>query len=78
MTDPLDIASEVEEAHRAAALQVALANARRQLHDNASELCVMCEDPIPALRRAAIAGCRFCIDCQRRIETNPELRRRYA
>jgi hypothetical protein len=48
--------------------------------DNASILCEMadCGIPIPELRRAAIPGCRFCVECQRRIEHNPILRSRYA
>ncbi|UCQ29583.1 TraR/DksA C4-type zinc finger protein (plasmid) [Edwardsiella tarda] len=33
-------------------------------------VCEVCEEPIPAARRAVLPGVRTCIACQARIEHN--------
>lgn len=70
MTDQFDRATEIEEMQREDALQ---AQARRAGLDgktaaDSAEFCQMCEEPIPELRRQAVAGVQTCIDCQRDIE----------
>lgn len=30
--------------------------------------CLECGEPIPEDRRQAMPGCRFCVDCQERLE----------
>ena len=36
--------------------------------DAAPALCAVCDEPIPAARRAALPGVETCIDCQRELE----------
>ena len=72
MTDPLDIASEREQLLR----DIALEQQRRSAGltgKTVDDSAVICENDdcgavIPQLRRAAMPGCRFCIECQQRLE----------
>ncbi|MGE4406058.1 TraR/DksA C4-type zinc finger protein [Pseudomonas sp.] len=32
--------------------------------------CEECGEEIPLARRRVVPGCRFCIDCQRKLELN--------
>lgn len=74
MTDPLDIASEQEQLARDIAIdrqrQIG-ALAGKTIADSA-QFCEndACGVAIPTQRRAASPGCRYCIDCQGRIERN--------
>lgn len=68
--DVVDRALEVEEAQRADAL----AEQRRALpHGESATHCRICDEPIPAARRAAVAGVQTCIDCQAEIEAELNL-----
>lgn len=49
------------------AVQQALAN-RVQYHGESAEECESCGEVIPQARRLAVPGCRFCVDCQSRLE----------
>lgn len=40
----------------------------------APDLCAVCDEPIPAARRAALPGVETCIDCQRELERALRLR----
>jgi len=73
MTDPLDIASEREQLARDIAI-----NRQRKIAGltgkTVEDSAVFCDDddcgaPIPQLRREAMPGCRYCIDCQQRSES---------
>lgn len=72
MTDPLDIASEREQLLRDVALDQQRKNAglTGMTVDDSAVICENddCGAAIPQLRRAAVPGCRFCIDCQQRRE----------
>ena len=43
---------------------------RQQAGGPSSEFCEMpdCSEEIPLARREAVPGCRYCIDCQERVE----------
>lgn len=69
MTDLVDQAQELEEAER----EDGLADVRRQLCEGdwrllSAEACESCGEDIPAARREAVVGVRYCVDCQARIE----------
>ena len=50
-------------------LKVSLAAARRGIpNGKGPEYCADCGAVIPLLRREALPGCRFCVDCQRERE----------
>ena len=73
MSDPIDLAQEAEERHRAAALR------RHQMRAVYNEppdpgVCVACGDPIASGRLAAFPVARRCIECQQDLER--EARRR--
>lgn len=76
MTDLFDRASDLEQLQRDAAIEEARSHAPQGLSE---KFCVMpdCEAPIPEARRQAVPGCRFCVDCQARLERYPQLRRYY-
>lgn len=60
----IDQANELVELNMAHALQ------RIRIDRNApsAEHCEECGEAIPEARRAAIAGCKSCVDCQQLIE----------
>jgi phage/conjugal plasmid C-4 type zinc finger TraR family protein len=72
MTDPLDIASEREQLLRDIALEQQRRNAglTGKTVDDSAVICENddCGAAIPQLRRVAMPGCRFCIECQQRLE----------
>ncbi len=52
-------------------LAVSVVNARAAVADGpGSELCQICEEPIPQARREAMSGCCHCVGCQREIEAH--------
>ncbi len=63
-TEIIDQANELVELNMAHALQ------RIRIDRNApsAEHCEECGETIPEARRAAIAGCKICVDCQQLIE----------
>ncbi len=74
--DCFDQAQELEAQQR----ELAIAEARSHAPQGISEkFCVMpdCGEPIPEARRQAVPGCKFCVDCQARLERYPQLRRAY-
>ncbi len=66
MSKTFDQASDLEALHR----EWALANQRQKstLAATSAYDCEKCGDPIPEARRAAVIGCRCCIDCQTEME----------
>ena len=73
MTDPLDIASEREQHARDIAIhrQRRIAGLIGKTVDDSAVFCSNedCGVPIPQLRRKAMPGCRYCIDCQQWTES---------
>ena len=70
MTDVFDRASAREESDRALALQEQARRAGlsgKTVADSAEE-CQLCDEPIPALRRALLPGVQTCVDCQTELE----------
>ena len=70
MTDIFDRASEQEDRDRAIALQTQRSRASlagKAVADSAID-CKECEAPIPHLRREAMPGCQFCVECQSQRE----------
>jgi len=63
--DKIDQAQEINERHLEQLLQEHQA---RQPSGESSTHCMDCQEPIPEARRAAIIGCRRCIDCQTLLE----------
>ncbi len=64
--DRIDKASQLEEAHRKAAIE---AVRYKVGNDDASQKeCVICGAEIPLARRKAMKGCKTCIDCQKETE----------
>lgn len=62
--DIIDIAAEIEELQRNAAL-----SAHRIDHNAVSaEHCAECGEDIPAPRQAAVPRCQMCAECQERKE----------
>ena len=61
--DLFDRATELEERDRADAIRRATS---KPILRASAAFCENedCGEPIPAARRLAIAGCRFCIECQ--------------
>lgn len=76
MTDPFDLASDLEEFQRQSAIDAARSHAP---HGESAEFCAMpdCGEPIPEARRQAVPGCKLCLDCQTRVEHYPKLREFY-
>lgn len=64
MADIIDTASEIEELQRNNSLS------HHRLNRNAvsAEHCIECGDPIEERRRAAVAGCQTCAECQSDLE----------
>ncbi len=60
MSDPLDMAQDVEERDRAGAVAAAL----RPLHGHGLMSCEACGEEIPAARRQALPSARRCVRCQ--------------
>lgn len=58
-----DRASEVEEAHREAALAAHLAQVRQPDRPSATH-CERCGDEIPEQRRLAVPGVSLCVECK--------------
>jgi phage/conjugal plasmid C-4 type zinc finger TraR family protein len=66
MTDITDRAAEQEELDRAVAMSAQRNRAGldgKTIADSATD-CTDCGEQIPFLRRQAMPGCQFCIDCQ--------------
>lgn len=61
--DVFDRATEVEEAHREAAIAAHLAQAKRPKHASASH-CEDCGVEIPEQRRLILPGVLLCVECQ--------------
>ena len=52
-----------------ATVDEAVARARKNLGQGASaEFCDECGEPIPEARRKALAGVRYCVNCQSKID----------
>ena len=69
MTDVFDRAAEQEayNLEHALAQQTKRAGlAGKTLQDSALE-CADCGEPIPLLRRKAVPGCKYCVECQARL-----------
>ena len=50
-----------------AVVNAAISHARKQIGDSTTESrthCLDCSRAIPERRRAAMKGCKYCIDCQ--------------
>ena len=59
-------ALELKQRDQAEAKAAALASARQQ--GIGSDICVLCEDPIPEGRRLAAPHANTCLDCQSELE----------
>ncbi|WP_029685470.1 DksA/TraR family C4-type zinc finger protein [Tatumella saanichensis] len=56
----------------------AVARARENLgHGESAEFCEECGEPIPEARRQALAGVRFCVNCQAKIDKQNEIHSGY-
>jgi phage/conjugal plasmid C-4 type zinc finger TraR family protein len=64
--DEIDQAQGHNEDFQAAALR--LQQTRREPANYTGLWCLDCEEVIPEKRRAAVPGCRRCIDCQETLE----------
>lgn len=52
-----------------ATVEDTVACARENLgHGASAEFCDECGEPIPEARRAALAGVRYCVNCQSKID----------
>ncbi|BBL69738.1 TraR/DksA C4-type zinc finger protein [Methylogaea oryzae] len=80
--DWLERAAEVEQLDRdiALAAQHERAGLDGKTAADSAEFCELpdCGAPIPDKRRQAVPGCRFCVECQERIEKYPAWGERYA
>ncbi|MDU9022153.1 TraR/DksA family transcriptional regulator [Pseudomonas corrugata] len=65
--DVIDIASEREDAHRAAVIAAHLAQKKTPVRPSA-EHCEDCGEDIPEARRQIIPGVVLCVECQERQE----------
>ncbi|MCL6744401.1 TraR/DksA C4-type zinc finger protein [Kosakonia sp. R1.Fl] len=63
-TEIIDQANELVELNMAHALQ----RIRIDRNRASAEHCEECGEAIPEARRAAVAGCKTCVDCQQLIE----------
>lgn len=70
----LDHAAAIEMADREKAIREVRARVRS---GPSAEFCQdeTCGEPIPEARRLAVPGCRYCIDCQARLEQHFSPRR---
>ena len=54
-----------------ATIEDAVARARDHLgHGESAEFCDECGEPIPEARRRALAGVRYCVNCQEKKDKN--------
>lgn len=60
MADAVDFASD----HAEYFLQLSLQRLARLPDKPSAEVCVDCDEPIPAARQQSVAGCETCVDCQ--------------
>lgn len=65
--DDIDIASEREDAHRAAVIAAHLAQHKKPTRPSA-EHCEDCGGDIPEARRVILPGVVLCVECQERQE----------
>lgn len=72
--DVIDIASEREDADRAAAIAAHLAQHKRPQRPSA-EHCEDCGGDIPEARRVNTPGVQLCVECQERQERQERMRR---
>lgn len=68
MSDVTDRASDRETEIRDDALDDMARALEAQAAQPSAEICVECDEPIPAKRRNAVAGVQTCAECQQRIE----------
>lgn len=61
MPDDIDRAQSINEQFQADALA---AHQRQARQEEAADDCIDCGESIPAARKAAMPGCRRCIECQ--------------
>lgn len=59
-----------EQLEMQAVVDAAINHARSQFNDNREslEFCDKCDEEIPLLRRQAIKGCQYCVNCQSAID----------
>lgn len=69
MTDIFDRASEQEAYHLQHALtqQAKRAGLAGKTAEHSAIDCADCGEPIPPLRRSAVPGCQYCVECQARL-----------
>ncbi|MDH1530186.1 TraR/DksA C4-type zinc finger protein [Pseudomonas mosselii] len=60
MADAVDFAND----HAEYFLQLSLQRLARLPDKPSAEVCVDCDEPIPAARQQSVAGCETCVDCQ--------------
>lgn len=65
MSDLTDLAQDLEERHRVAALAAAR---QRPAHGHSAEVCRGCGEDIPEQRRLAVPGVQTCAFCQSQTE----------
>ncbi len=68
MTDEIDRAQVAEACFLREALDRQRAAVARGEQGVAGRLCRVCGEEIAAGRRAALPGCRFCVNCQSLLE----------
>lgn len=70
--DIIDDAQNINETFQAAALR--MQQAAREPNNSTGAWCLDCDEVIPEKRRAAVPGCRRCIDCQIEFELHDNWR----
>ncbi|MCG8292264.1 TraR/DksA C4-type zinc finger protein [Pseudomonas entomophila] len=60
MADAVDFANDEAEYF----LQLSLQRLARLPDKPSAEICVDCDEPIPAARQLSVVGCETCVDCQ--------------
>jgi len=68
VADEIDRAQIVNEAFQEDVLAAHLRRARKPTVADSALICIDCERPIPARRRAAVPGCTRCVECQAEYE----------
>ncbi len=64
MPDDIDRAQDANEQFQADAMAAHQRQVNQTRQDEAADDCADCGEPIPEARKAAMPGCRRCVECQ--------------
>lgn len=68
MSDEIDRAQQREEEMRQDALAKHARRADGEAALESAEMCAVCGEPVPLVRRVLLPGVQTCVDCQRDLE----------